>query len=222
MSRPYSPEQLALIEENRDFNVECGLDWWDALYEDFKDVAQAFGFCVTNIYFSGFWSQGDGASFEHENASLYSVLCAAKTLEEKTYGDPDAMTGYVAAFRDIHYLVRDRFLSTMVSAEATDVIENTSWVTRVSGGTYSHSGMMAMTDMDGPESSDYADAMPDGFVKRANETRDEILPLLRRCADKLYAALEQEHDHLTEDDQVWDAMVANEYEGAHLMEPRHG
>lgn len=40
-------------------------EWWDAAYEDAKTC---FGFCGIRIdrifYFSGFWSQGDGACFD--------------------------------------------------------------------------------------------------------------------------------------------------------------
>ena len=47
---------------NGSFNYE----WWDFLYDDFKERAKEVGFDVTNIYFRGFWSQGDGAMFEYD------------------------------------------------------------------------------------------------------------------------------------------------------------
>ena len=54
-------------------------DWWDAVYEDFERVCEILGIRLKTtsarlmgggtrakpcIWFSGFWSQGDGASFE--------------------------------------------------------------------------------------------------------------------------------------------------------------
>lgn len=54
-------------------------DWWDAVYEDFERVCEILGICLKTtavrlmgggarakpcIWFSGFWSQGDGACFE--------------------------------------------------------------------------------------------------------------------------------------------------------------
>ena len=54
-------------------------DWYDAVYEDFQQIAEILGIDFKTrtvrlmgggsrqeprIFFSGFWSQGDGASFE--------------------------------------------------------------------------------------------------------------------------------------------------------------
>ena len=54
-------------------------DWWDAVYEDFERVCEILGIRLKTtsvrlmgggtrakpcIWFSGFWNQGDGASFE--------------------------------------------------------------------------------------------------------------------------------------------------------------
>lgn len=38
-------------------------EWWDCVYEDAKEDGYSKGFCIDKIYFSGFWSQGDGASW---------------------------------------------------------------------------------------------------------------------------------------------------------------
>lgn len=39
-------------------------DWWDCVFEDAKAVGALLGIRIDRIYFSGFWSQGDGACFE--------------------------------------------------------------------------------------------------------------------------------------------------------------
>ena len=51
------------IENHRDVNTHDG--WWEPIYEGFTEDANKAGFHVGNIYFSGFWSQGDGAMFEY-------------------------------------------------------------------------------------------------------------------------------------------------------------
>lgn len=38
-------------------------DWWAFVVEDAGTLAALMGWAVDNIYFSGFWSQGDGACF---------------------------------------------------------------------------------------------------------------------------------------------------------------
>lgn len=47
-----------------------GLDyeWYDSVFEDAKKCAECLGIEVDNIYFSGFWSQCDGACFKGKYA----------------------------------------------------------------------------------------------------------------------------------------------------------
>lgn len=51
-----------LIDKHRDINVHD--NWYDHVYEEFKDDMGNIGIHVDEIYFSGFWSQGDGACFD--------------------------------------------------------------------------------------------------------------------------------------------------------------
>ena len=49
------------LELNRDINIS---PWWfDCTTEDFKEIGSKIGIDIDDIYFSGFWSQGDGACF---------------------------------------------------------------------------------------------------------------------------------------------------------------
>ena len=50
-----------LIDKHWDINVSY--DWWDFTYEQFKIDMLAKGITVDEMYFTGFYSQGDGASF---------------------------------------------------------------------------------------------------------------------------------------------------------------
>lgn len=52
-------------EKAREWYTEGGFEhtWWDSVYEDAKTVLGFMGFSDVEISFSGFWSQGDGASF---------------------------------------------------------------------------------------------------------------------------------------------------------------
>lgn len=62
-----NPELLEkVIEKHRDINVS--FDWWDFIYEDFNERNNEY-FGIDKIYFSGFWSQGDGAMFEYSDIS---------------------------------------------------------------------------------------------------------------------------------------------------------
>jgi hypothetical protein len=55
----------AFINKHRDFNVNH--DWWDSTYDDFRQICEILGVDPNtrrdpDVRFSGFWSQGDGAS----------------------------------------------------------------------------------------------------------------------------------------------------------------
>lgn len=41
-----------------------GYGWWDGVFDLVKDAGECLGIDIDQIYFSGFWSQGDGACFE--------------------------------------------------------------------------------------------------------------------------------------------------------------
>lgn len=49
-------------QEFHDINVEY-VHWWDFTYEYWTEKLEAMGFYDIDISFSGFWNQGDGASF---------------------------------------------------------------------------------------------------------------------------------------------------------------
>ena len=51
-----------VIERNRDYAAVD--EWWDSTYEYWKEELERLGFHNAKINFSGFYSQGDGASFE--------------------------------------------------------------------------------------------------------------------------------------------------------------
>ena len=53
--------QKKVIEDN--YNINVHHEWYEYIYEDF--ISNNKYFEVDNIYFSGFWSQGDGAMFEY-------------------------------------------------------------------------------------------------------------------------------------------------------------
>lgn len=55
----------AARQRAREWYSDGGLEyeWWDSVYEDAKTIGEILGFTIDRISFSGFWSQGDGASF---------------------------------------------------------------------------------------------------------------------------------------------------------------
>lgn len=63
-----SPEaQKVVIERNRHINTEDG-NWDDSVISDCKSKLEELGFDDVEIGYTGFWSQGDGASFTFDNS----------------------------------------------------------------------------------------------------------------------------------------------------------
>ncbi len=77
---PESKEKA--VEQFRQINVE-DYEWWDSIYEMFKEDTTEFD--VEKIYFSGFWSQGDGAMFEYSGISEELVHEAIDSLDISKY-----------------------------------------------------------------------------------------------------------------------------------------
>jgi len=55
--------KLKEIERYRQNEYYLDHDWWVYIDEDFNAILELIGFYRINTSFSGFWSQGDGASF---------------------------------------------------------------------------------------------------------------------------------------------------------------
>lgn len=68
-------------------------EWWDSVYDDFKTIAALLGFDAQDMQFSGFWSQGDGASFTGDYA--YKKGCVA------------AIVDYAPKDETLHAIARD-------------------------------------------------------------------------------------------------------------------
>lgn len=53
-------------EKARDWYRECAVDnsfWYECAMDDAKTIGAILGIGIDQVYWSGFWSQGDGASF---------------------------------------------------------------------------------------------------------------------------------------------------------------
>lgn len=73
------PEDVKEQLRDKHRYVHVDHDWWEGVYDWAKEEAEKFGLDIADIYFSGFSSQGDGASFR---GSLYFKECKEDTLPE--------------------------------------------------------------------------------------------------------------------------------------------
>lgn len=163
-------------------------DWWDSVYADADTIAGLMGITMDRkgkhsptIYFSGFWSQGDGACFE-------GTYCYKK--------------GSVKAIKD--YAPRDEELHRIATG-LQDLQRRNFYALSASmkqHGHYNHSGCMTVSVSDDRHTYRWVDA----------SAEDELTQYMRDFADWIYGQLEKEYEWLTSDEQVDEAIIANEYE----------
>ena len=182
-----------LLDEHRDINV-CHHDWWDCVYEMFIEDMEQVGIEVDpdDICFSGFWSQGDGASFTGSITNLRLYLKhfhnddefpeLRKLLERDAYID-------VAWTRLSHHYVHEYTLDFSVEVEPQ-------WFLFETHG----SGLRELA----------AAALEKLHGEEAEQLRLAVKENVQGLCKKLYRQLEEEYDYLTSDEAVAETITAND------------
>lgn len=189
-------------------------DWWDSVYEGAKMDGEERGFIIEDIRFSGFWSQGDGASWT-------GAVRLPQFLEWLCTQD---------AYQPLHHrivpfieLLKDGWIEPRVD------------VTR-SGFHYVHEQTVSPADIDWEAlDGELYDAEHDdveaesvlrseGVLKGASvvgvaqgidvrtlipELNDAIKEEVRDYCKEIYRRLEKEYDWLTDDEQIEEACETN-------------
>lgn len=225
--KEFTARELALIEEHRYWNVDHGSDWYECTFEDFIEVASAFGIEVTkeDISFSGFSSQGDGASFEFGSTDANKVILAALEVEEsKPFGEEP--TGYAAEFAALGKLLLDAFSPWVLTCpEGREAAEAFRFWARRNSHQYCHSGTVTV-DTEWEELWDSTNLIaPPPFFEALSariytpgdrpgnpcvSLQKDIDDQVERIANALYRTLKEGHDYLTSDEAVWESLEANE------------
>lgn len=182
-----------ILDDERDTN--CHFDWWTTVYDDFAEqLEDNFGIRVERMYFSGFWSQGDGACFE---GNVYEW---SKFLDSLGYKDA-LLTSHA-----------EDYWSFRVSHSGHYYHENC---------TTFHAVLELPT---GPDDEDFASdyfpveadpvkaAVQLAVLSKYNEQslEEEFTKSFRKHMRALYRRLEEEHDYLTSDEAVLDSLEAND------------
>ena len=169
------------IEKLYDINTDY--DWWDCTYDTIKTAGACLGIDVQEIYFSGFWSQGDGACFTGEYQYRKNWRAALRT----EFGG-DSLPELERIGTWLQSAQRDAFYSLTAGITHT--------------GRYYHE-MSARIDV-----SDTRHRY--GYTTEARES--DISEALRDFMRWSYRLLEREYDFLTSEEAIIEAIEANEYE----------
>jgi hypothetical protein len=168
--------------------------------EDAEDVASCLGITLKArsyktlgghtrsepcIYWSGFWSQGNGACFE----GSYEAPDGKALDLVKAHAPKDEKLHIIAAILDA---LQEQYRNDLTA-------------TIVQHGSYYHSDTMYLDQVD----ADDADGNP---VDVTAEDQDHLLHAIRAFANWIYRQLEQEYDYQNSDECVDETIRINEYE----------
>ena len=158
-------------------------EWWDFIFEDAKRMGALMGITVENIYFSGFFSQGDGACFE---GSYEYQKGSVKAIRDET-GDSDKDLTAIA--KGLQAEQRRNFYGLSASVKQR--------------GHYNHE---LCTEIDVQDNRDNAP------WQVSDEVEEAIKDLLRDFMRWIYRSLDREWDYMNSDEQITEAIEANEYD----------
>jgi hypothetical protein len=183
-----------LIEKWRDCYVNG--NWWADVYEDTKQRMKLKGFDADDFAFTGFWCQGDGASFVGDvvdwslfwkqfNADTYPTM--RKALEA---GHCMAFTVTRRGNRYVHEYCAD--------------------------GDVEYESFSECRKDDDDFLNDVRALWDSMLEKEVEEFRKEANELVRADMREMYRDLEKEYDHLTSDEVVWDWLLDHPFLDAEI------
>lgn len=174
------------IDSNRDYSTE-GYDWWDPIIEGFKENMGEIGVADVDCQFSGFNSQGDGASF------------TGKVNDNKTFLKAIGITPTSVGLGD---KTSKKFYT------ALDSIAENVYITIQRNGRnhYHHNTISANVEVDGDEEIELDLGLGMIIAIDVNDICEKIEPSITDWArDKskdLYKDLENYYEELSSDETI--------------------
>ncbi len=168
-------------------------EWYDFVKTDFESFLEAVGFKNVSSQFSGFWSQGDGASFDFKCVDFTKLLTPPE-IDQVEYGAilNDWLTENGGLIR------KARRIAGSIHAESCK---------NGYGSHYCHSKTRYVSmELDAGGVRDFLN-----LQAVVTKLENQFTLLCRFLADKYYSNLSDEWDYLNSDDAVGESIEANEY-----------
>lgn len=181
---PFDIQQKVLNEYREGYELHS--EWWSHVYDDFERMAEILGFSLKYkskteraVYFHGFSSQGDGASFEGKYK--FSYAASSKIRSETDDDDLWKIADELAVIQMKMRLHDFGFDQVEISTRSS---------------TSCHSGNMTVDILWDINWDDLR------YEKMTDEICDEMTEISRRLADWLYKQLQAEHDYQYSDECI--------------------
>lgn len=173
------------------YDVNVNYDWWDFVIDDIQEQLTEMGIDKPKVRFSGFWSQGDGASFTGETIDLITLIEYLKLQNEF------------------------KLLYTALNADMLD------YAAYISGNTRDVHEYSCRFEIDSFNyfNDDLWDESEDKYTEQYDLYEQEMKRLQEYLEDwrldysqDIYHRLEKEYEYLTSKDAIVETILANEYE----------
>lgn len=168
----------AFLDRHRDINVDY--DWYDYIIEDWTKKLDAMGFDNPEIRFSGFHSQGDGASFTCDQVLVHDFLTKSKLKSQ---------------YRQLHDF----------SKKDGDLVFH---IYRPYGSRELHPFSIQAEVLD--EVYRRSKPLPPKVDLQMEELAKDMTEMARDLSYRIYRELEDGYEYLTSDEAVAESLMANE------------
>ncbi len=174
-----------ILAKYRDFNTDY--DWYEFVYEDWKEKLESLGYVKPDINFSGFWSQGDGASFTCEYLNSPEIKERFLTPEEKEILKDCEIYGKVERISH-HYSHENTVQANISDVDYSQIIYN-------------------LQDLDDDQYNTIVKKIDKILVDLEKMITDEVRDLSRQ----IYRELEKEFEYQTSGESVSESLISNGY-----------
>ena len=196
--------QQNALDNNRDINVDYD-GWEDGVTEEFKEDMGEIGIDDIKIEYSGFYSQGDGASFTSDEIDTRKLFNAVgiksndalnmEVDDERSTGANKNFYDLLDTMEDIGQLERNRIKpeEIRVTIERTD-----------------SSHVHYNTIRANVEIWDEPDGWEEPYEFK-EDLEDKVTEYVRDLCKDLYRELEKEYENLTSDESIREILMDNSY-----------
>ncbi len=201
MTQEYSD---AFLDEHRYINVDDSF-WYECVTEDFERICDILGIELDRgePLFSGFCSQGDGASWTGDYRSTLWDHGRHKSVP--TYDiAPAKIREYAPEDETLHRIADELCMLNRIYGPVYAVVK------RHYGTKHVHDNTMDISAWEFVYEEDQEDEDHETPAEIAEHIETTLIELFRDLAVWLHRTLEQEHDYQTSDEAVAEALEANE------------
>jgi len=180
------PVAQAAIEKYKENNSDY---YYDHIYADLIVAAKCLGIETSenNICWTGFWSQGDGASFEGE-WTICNLNDPIECVKENFTKDKELLN------------IAKRIDNLICDIEVDYVSVRRMYHTR-----YCHSSTLGVYEYEAKDSDN-------GDYESLEQDAERILEIFQDLSDWLYSKLEEEYNYQSSDKVIMQIFIDNKYE----------